>query len=111
MGAQVGLVDEEPHAEVAVEFSLAFDLGEATEGVEVVELDAREIVLGLRVEKTEDGVGVGPAVDVRDAPVVAGEGDVARVLLPAGEVVGGVSGESGEGHEQEAGEFHGEGRN
>jgi hypothetical protein len=90
-GAELGGVDEELHAQVAVEFFLAFDFGEAAEGVNVVKLDAVEIVLGLRVEQAEDGVGVGFSEDVGNAPGVADDGDVAGVLLPAGEVGGWAS--------------------
>src|SRR5262249_7263112 len=36
----------------------------------------------LRVNHTEDGIGVGFAVDVSDAPVVAGNGDIFGLLLP-----------------------------
>ena len=55
--------------------------------VEVVGLDAVEVVLGLRVDHAEHRVGVGLAVDVRDAPVVADDGDALRLLLPAGDVL------------------------
>ena len=56
--------------------------------VDVVRLDAVEVVLGLRVDHAEHRVGVGLAVDVRDAPVVADDGDVLRLLLPAREFAG-----------------------
>ena len=59
---------------------------QAADGPDVVALHAGEIVLGLRVDHAEDGVGVGLAVDVRDAEVVAddrhacGAGGEARLL-------------------------------
>ena len=46
---------------------------------EVIRLDAIEIVLGLRVDRAEHGIRIGPAVDVGDAPVVAGDGDRGRL--------------------------------
>ena len=56
--------------------------------VEIVRLDAIEVVLGLRVDHAEDRVRVGLAVDVRDAPVVAHDRDVLRLALPRGELRG-----------------------
>jgi hypothetical protein len=76
LGAELDGVDEELHAQIAVELLLALDFGEAAEGVDVVELDAVEVVLGLGVEEAEDGVGIGLSVDVGDAPRVANDGDV-----------------------------------
>ena len=87
-GLQVGGIDEEFHPQVAVDFALALDLREPAQGVDVVQLDPVEIILGLREEQPKDGVGVRPAVDMGHAPMVADEGDVAGPLLPAGEVIG-----------------------
>ena len=69
-------IDEELHAKVLVDSCFAFGFGEAAQGVDVVGLDAVEVVFGLGVLHAEDSVGVGFAVDVRDAPVVADDGDV-----------------------------------
>ena len=80
---QLDGIDEELHAQVLIDFGFAFGFGEAAHRVDVVGLDAIEVVLGLGVDHAEDGVGVGLAVDVRDAPVVADDGDVARLSLPA----------------------------
>ena len=80
---QVGGIDEELHAQVLVDFGFAFGLRQAAHGVDVVGLDAIEVVFGLGVLHAEDGVGVGFAVDVGDAPVVADDGDAGRLLLPA----------------------------
>ena len=79
-------VDEELHPQVAVDRGLALGLRQAAHRVDVVRLDAIEVVLGLRVDHPEDRVGVGLAVDVRDAPVVADDGDVLGLLLPACDV-------------------------
>ena len=76
-------VDEELHAQVLVDLRFAFSLGEAAHRVDVVGFDAVEVVLGLGVLHAEDGVGVGFAVDVGDAPVVADDGDVGRLSFPA----------------------------
>jgi hypothetical protein len=75
-------LDEELHAEVEVDFGFAFGLGEAAHGIDVVGFDAVEVVFGLGVLHAEDGVGVGFAVDVSDAPVVADDRDVGRLSLP-----------------------------
>ena len=74
-------VDEELHAKVVIDFGFAFGFGEAAHGVDVVGLDAIEVVFGLGVFHAEDGVGVGFSVDVGDAPVVANDGDVKRLSL------------------------------
>ena len=82
--------------------------------VDVVRLDAIEVVLGLRVHEPEDGVSVGLPVDVRDAPVVASDRDVLRLLLPSGLVgirgaLGGGAREACAGDEEEDELVHGEG--
>ena len=79
---QLGGIDEELHAQILIDLGFAFGLGQAAHGVDVVGLDAIEIVFGLGVHHAEDGVGVGLAVDVRDAPVVADDGDVVRLTRP-----------------------------
>ena len=116
VGAEFDGVDEELHAQVAVEFFFTFDLGEAAEGVDVVEFDAVEVVFGLGVEQAENGVSVCLAKNVGDAPSVADDGDLARVLLPAGEISGrrrgGGGGKSEREENEEAGKAgaHGDGR-
>jgi len=77
-------VDEELHAKVLIDAGFTFGFGESARGVDVVDLDAIEVVFGLGVLHAEDGVGVGLAVNVGDAPVVAGDGDVCSFLFPAG---------------------------
>ena len=74
-GAEVGGVDVEPGPQVLCECRAAFGLGEAAEGGQVVGLDPVEVVLGLGIGHAEHSVGVGAAVDVGDAPVVARDGD------------------------------------
>ena len=54
--------------------ALALGLGRAPERREVVHLDAVEVVLGLGVGRAEHRVGVGLAVNVGDAVIVAGYG-------------------------------------
>ena len=80
-------VDEELHAQVPVHLALALGLRQAPHGVQVVRLDAVEIVLGLRVHHAEDGVGIGLSVDVGNAPVVPDDGDVLGLSLPGGDVL------------------------
>ena len=80
---QLHRVDEELHAQILVNERLALRLRQTPHGVEVVGFDAIEIVLGLGVLHSEDRVGVGLAVDMRDAPVVADDGDVPGLLFPA----------------------------
>ncbi len=80
----VGRIDEQLHPQVTVDFALALRLGKPSDRVQVVRLDAIEVVLGLRVHDPEHGVRIGPPRDVRDAPVVANDGDALRLLLPGG---------------------------
>ena len=79
-------IDEQLHAEVLIDRRFAFGLGQPPHRVDVVRLDAIEIVLGLRVDHAEDGVSVGLAVDVGNAPVVTDNRDRARFMLPASEL-------------------------
>ncbi len=92
VGARVELrlhvvgIDEELHPQVAVDLLFAFRLGEPSDRIEVVRLDAVEIVLGLRVDDAEHRVRVGLAVHVRDAPRVADDRDVLRLPFRGGDV-------------------------
>ena len=79
----LGGVDEEAGAQVAVDRAFALGLRQAADRGQVVRLDAVEVVLGLRVDDAEYGIGVGAAVHVGDAPVVAGDRHGLRLLLPA----------------------------
>ena len=80
----VGGVDEQLHPQVTVDLSLALGLGQPALRVEEVGLHPVEVVLGLGVHQPEHRVGVGLAGDVRDAPVVADDGDAGGALLPGG---------------------------
>ena len=77
-----GGVNEEFHAQVLVDFGFALGLRQTSHGVDVVCLDAIEIVFGLCVLRTEDRVGVRFSVDVRDAPIIPRDGHIPSFLLP-----------------------------
>ena len=79
-------VDEQPHAEIGVDRRRALGFRQAAERIQVVGLDAVEVVLGLGILHPEHRVGVGLPVHVRDAPVVPDDGDALRLPLPAGAV-------------------------
>jgi hypothetical protein len=83
---RVGL-DEELHAQILINFRFAFGLRQPAHRIDVVGFHAIEIVLGLRVDRAEDGVGISLSVDVRDAPVITNDGDIASLLLPARDVL------------------------
>ena len=85
-GAERVRIDEQPLPQVREQRGLALGFGHSSKRVQVVGLDPVEIVLGLRVLHAEDGVRIGLAEDVRDAPVVADDRDVLGVALPAGEI-------------------------
>ena len=76
-------VDEQPLAQVRPDRRLALGLGQPAQRVKVIGLHPIEVILGLRIGHAEHRVGVGLAVDVRDAPVVASDRDGLRLALPA----------------------------
>ena len=76
-------IDEQSCAQVAVEGGFTLGLRQPTEAHEVVALDSIEIVLRLRIDHAEHRVSVGFAVDMCDAPIVADDVDLLRMLLPA----------------------------
>src|SRR2546426_2311369 len=81
-------VDEQLHPQVLVDAGLALRLRQAPQRVEVIGFHPVEVVFGLSIHQAEDGVGVGPAVHVGNAPIVPDDGDVLGRLLPAGDVLG-----------------------
>ncbi len=68
--SQLLRVKEQPLPQILPEPCLALGFGQASERYQVVGLHAVEVVLALGIDGAEDGVGVGLAVNVRDAPVV-----------------------------------------
>ena len=58
----------------------------------IIGLDPIEIVFGLRIGHAEHRIGIAFAMDVRNAPVVAGYSDAARLRLQARHLVFGKSG-------------------
>src|SRR6185437_1940392 len=79
---------KELHAQILIDLRFAFGLRQPTHGVDVVRLHAIEVVLGLRVLRAEDRIGVGFSVNVRNAPVITDDRDIGRFLLPARDVRG-----------------------
>jgi len=80
---EIRRIDKQPLAQVTVDRTLAVGLGQAPQGVQVVGLNAPEVVLGLRVDQPEYRFGIGGGADMGDAPIVANDGDRMRFLLPA----------------------------
>ena len=76
-------IDEQPLAQVLPDRALALGLCEAAEADQIVALDAVEVVLGLGVDHPEDGVGIGLAHHVRNAPVVPRDRHVRGLREPA----------------------------
>ena len=76
-------IDEQLHAQVAVDGALALGFCRASLRRDEVGLDPVEVVLGLRIDHAEHGIRVGFSLDVRNAPVVAGDRDAAGLRLPA----------------------------
>ena len=80
---QAARIDEQSLAKIAVNRRLSLRLRQQPQAVEVVALDAAEVILRLRVDHAEHRIGVGFAVDMRDAPVIADDADIFRMLPPA----------------------------
>ena len=79
-------VDEELHAQVAVQFPLTLDFRQPPHGVNVIEFHAGEIVLGLRIHQAKDGIRIALARHMGHAPRVARDADVGGLPPPAGHV-------------------------
>src|SRR6185312_4986807 len=84
-------VDEKLHAKILIDRRLAFRFSETSHRIQVIRLDAIEIVLRLRVDHPEDSIRVGLPTHVCDPPVVSGDRDALRLLLPACDVLGVLS--------------------
>src|SRR6185437_9125212 len=74
-------VDEQLVAQVVPDRRFAFGLRAPAERGQVIHLDAVEVVFALRVDHPEYGIGIGLAVDVRNAPVVTRDDDGLRFAL------------------------------
>ena len=88
LSLQVHRVNEQLHPQVAVDRRFALGFGQPSQRVDVVGLDAVEVVLGLGVGHAEHRVGVGFAMDVGDPPGVARDADLGGLLLQAAHLVG-----------------------
>ena len=82
MGFELRLADVKPGAQIAPDRFLPLGLRTAPERGEEVGLDPREVVLGLRHHHAEDRVGILRPADVRNAPIVADDGDALRLRGP-----------------------------
>lgn len=71
IGLELALADVEPGAKIVPDRFLAVGLGRTAKVCEIIRLDAREIVFGLSIDHSKDGVGVGLSVDMSDAPGIA----------------------------------------
>ena len=83
MNSQGGRVDEELHPQVLINFPFTLSLCQTPQGVQVVGFHAVEIILRLGIDGAEDSIRISLAVDVRDAPVVADDGDVRCLIRPS----------------------------
>ena len=75
-------IDEELHPQVAIDLLLTLGLRKPPHRIDEIRLDAVEIVLRLLVDQAEHSVRVRLPVDVGDSPVIAGDRDALRLLLP-----------------------------
>src|SRR5882724_12034964 len=80
---QAARIDEQSLTKIGVNGRLPFGQRREPQTIEVVALDAAEVILGLRIDHSEHRVRVGFAVDMRDAPVVADDANILGMLPPA----------------------------
>src|SRR3546814_11775099 len=66
-------IDEQLLAQVEPYRRLAFGLGHPPQRQQIIVLDPVEVVLGLRVDHAEHGIGITGTVHMGNAPVVAGD--------------------------------------
>ena len=78
VGLQPGRIDEQALAQILPDRLLALGFGKAAQVDQIIGLDPVEVVFGLGIDHAEHGVGVGRAMDMGDAPLVAGDGDLGR---------------------------------
>ncbi|MNT36295.1 hypothetical protein D3C72_1723690 [compost metagenome] len=83
---QLKRVDEELHAQVAVQLPLALHFSQPSHGVDVIAFHAREIVIRLRVHQAKDSIRIRLARHMGHAPGVARDADMGGLRLPAGHV-------------------------
>ena len=74
--------------------------------VDEVGFDPVEIVFGLGIDHAEHGVGVGLALDVRNAEIIAGDGNGGLVLVPTVSLWGGQGRGGDEGGEEGEAQDH-----
>ena len=79
-------IDEQLHPQILIHRGLPFRLGKPAQCIQVIRLDAIEVIFGLSVLHAEDGVRIGLTIDMGDAPVVADDRDFLGATLPAGEI-------------------------
>ena len=98
VGLQRDGIQEQLLTQVGPDGLFAFGFRSAAQVGDVVGFDPVEIVFGLRIGHAEHRIGVGLAMDMGDAPVVAGDADGRGTRLQAGEIIGreGRHGEKGE---------------
>ena len=82
VGNGVRSVNNHPNQQVIVEFRFAFYLRFSTQFFDVIHLHPLKIVFALGVKKPKNGIGIGLAVDVRNAPIVSNDGDVFGLFFP-----------------------------
>ncbi len=76
-------VEEETLPQILPDPALAFSFRKSAQRDEIVCFDAIEVVFALRVDHAEDGISIGRAVDMRNAPIITGDVDGFRFGDPA----------------------------
>ena len=72
---QMRRIDEQPLAQILPQRAFALGLGQPAQIDQIIALDPRKIVLGLRIDHAVHRIGIGMPVNMRDAPFVARDGD------------------------------------
>src|SRR5438477_303780 len=83
VGLQLAVADVQLRTKVLPDCLLAFGFGGASEAGEIIRFDPRKIILGLRIDHSEDRIGINFPMDVRDSPVVAHDGHMRGLETPS----------------------------
>ena len=83
VGLQLIVADIEPRSKVLPNGLFAVRLGGAAEIGQIIGFDPWEVVFRLSIDHPEHGLGIGPAMNVGDAPIVADDGDARCLGAPS----------------------------
>ena len=75
-------IDEQLHTQILIDLVFTVRLGQPSHGIEIVGLDPVKVVFSLGVDHPKDSVRIGSSVDMRNAPIIAHNGDASPLRGP-----------------------------